>query len=632
MAANAFSMKPELPEPFPEVPAFWRCPKTGLIVPKNPADNLKWRATMLSQAEDDDELQEALYTACSQSVLFWVNAFAFTLRIQDTDEAGVRRQAKNQHLPFVTWGIQDKHILAIEDAIDTGYDLLTDKTRDMGASWNHIAVLHHQWLFRPTRLFLEMSRVESDVDGADNPRALLVKHDYINKWLPEWMLPKLTRTRLHLVNEDNGSRIDGESSNESAGSSDRRHAILMDEFAKMQNGEKIKSATADVSPCRLPNSTPWGAGTTYSKWRQSGQIKVFVMPWWEHPEKGLGRFVQQDDVTGRWKIRSPWYDAEAKKRTPKEMAQEIDMDHIGSGDSFFEAHVIEEHKRLYARAPMAYRKIDFKKSVTADAVPSLLLKKRLDMLSVRATKDGPLRIWVNLIDGRLDQTKTYSNAWDISEGQGASNSVCSIICKETGEKVAEWADANTPPHDLARIACALALWTGGAASGGRPIMVWEANGPGWLFGREVVKTYRYPNYFTDKAAGTTDEQQSKRYGWHSSTEKKEIVLGIYRRALAFGGIINHSAEALDEALLYVRYSSGGIGPSVLVEESAEARKTHGDRVIADMLGLLVWGDMPRARNADPAAPHRSFAFRKREWDRDRKASKVGKRFDFSSNR
>lgn len=640
MAANAYSVKPELPEPFPNVSRYWQCPKTGLMVPKDPTENLQWRAKLLREAEDDIELQTDLLTACSQSLLFWVNAFAFTYRIQETDEKGKRRQAQNQHLPFVTWTIQDQHLLEIEKAINEGYDLLTDKTRDMGSTWDHIAVIHHQWLFIPGRKFLEMSRVETDVDGADNPRCLMVKHDYINKWLPEWMVPRdvlpggKNRLRMHLTNEENGSRIDGESSNKAAGSSDRVHAILMDEFAKMENAEKIKTSTADVTACRLPNSTPWGPGTSYSKWRQSGQIKVFTLPWYEHPEKGKGRFAEFHEQSGKWKITSPWYKEEEKKRSPKEMAQEIDMDHIGSGDTFFEAHIIEEHKRLFAKPaiPGMSRSIDFRKSVTTDAIPDILLTRKLDRLQINAAKKGPLRVWQHLIAGRLDQSKNYTLGIDISKGQGASNSTLTVFCKETGEKVAEWADANTPPYDFARIACAIALWVGGASNGGRPIMCWEANGPGWDFGREVVEKFQYPFFWVDRAVGTLDKKRSKRYGWHSNAEKKEIVLGHYRRTLAHGGFINHSTEALDEAMTYVRFADGGdsgIGPASLVEESANARKTHGDRVIADMLALWACGDVPRARGRTPTAPGRSVGARKREWEKSRKAQQVGKTFNFS---
>lgn len=621
----AYAVKPELPTPFPARPELWRCEKTGLYVPKDPDANLQWRAQLLREAEADVGFQSDLLAACRESILFWINAFAFTYRIQDNDEAGRRRQAAKAHIPFVTWEIQDKLFLEIEDAIDNGHDLLIDKSRDMGASWGILTAIHHQWLFRDERLFLEMSRVETDVDGADNPRCLFVKHDYINRWLPEWMRPngvlpgQKYRTRMHLVNPENGSRIDGESSNKAAGSGDRRHAMLLDEFAKMENSEKIKASTTDVTPCRLVNSTPWGPGTTYSKWRMSGQIKVFTLPWYEHPEKGAGRYVKQEETSGKWKIRSPWYDLEATKRTPHEMAQEIDLDHIGSGDTFFEAHIVEEHKRLFAKEPTAKRSIDFKKGIASDAIPALLRTNQRQALVIR--NNGPLRIWSRLIGGRLDQSKNYVIGADISKGQGASNSVLSVFCKETAEKVAEWADANTPPYDLARIACALALWVGGATHGARPLMCWEANGPGWDFGREVVRKYQYPYFFVDHTVGTVREKTGKRYGWHSSAdgEKKETMLGNYRRAIAHGGFINHSAEALDEMLLYVRYADGGLGPSALVEESASARKVHGDRVIADGLALWAAGtNTSRKKEEGPQAPQNSIGGRKKLWDCERK--------------
>lgn len=633
--ANRYPTKPDLPTPFPKEPGVWTCPITGLMVPKEPARNLAWRHAMLKEAEHDREIQQALYTAASKSLLFWVNAFAFTLRVQETDEAGVTRQAASAHVPFVTWEFQDRHLLQIEDAINNGYDLLTDKTRDMGASWSHIAVLHHQWLFREGRLFLEMSRVEGDVDSADNPRCLFTKHDYINQWLPEWMRPEGVlpggkyRTRMHIVNPYNGSRIDGESSNKAAGSGDRRHAILMDEFAKMENSEKIKAATADVAPCRLVNSTPWGAGTTYSKWRMSGQIKVATLPWYEHPEKGRGRYVQQSEETGKWMIRSPWYDQEEKTRTPREMAQEIDMDHVGSGDVVFDPATIDQHKRMYVRAPRHIRTIDFVRGTANSDVGDILRRGDLDKLQ-RKGSGGPLRVWCPLPNGRPDQTKNYAIACDVSQGQGASNSVASILCRETGEKIAEWANANTPPHEFARIACALGLWVGGAGKSKCALLGWEANGPGWGFGREVVKTFRYPNFWVDRHVGAATERKTDRYGWHSSRDKKALLLTTYHRALSHGGFINHSDEALEEALLYVTYEKGGCGPAGLMTESEEARKVHGDRVIADALSLWMLDDTPKARTGLPTPPRSSWADCKAAWMRKKKQRESGERIDFGS--
>jgi hypothetical protein len=624
--------KPNLSTPFPNMPAIWTDPITGLAVPKRIHENLEWRARLLRDADADPKFQNDLWAACRDSLLFWTNAFVYTFKLREVDDTGQQRQAEGVNAPFVTWEIQDRHLLEVENAINTGYDLATDKSREMGASWDHILVFEHQFLFRPDSIFLEISRTEEYVDRSDNPKSLFWKHRYIRRWLPAWMLPPISDITMHFSNLANGSKIDGESANSNAASGDRRRAILLDEFAKVEQGTKMRWATSDVTACRLVNSTPAGPGTEYSKWVKSGQIKTFVMPWWEHPEKGKGRYVVQDDVTKAWKIRSPWYDKEGDRRSPQEVAQEIDMDHVGSGSTFFDAHPIEQHRALFARPATFTRGFDFARGVAQDAMPGIIARRQMPMIQV--AKAGAWRFWLANTGGRPDQTKNYVFGVDISKGQGASNSVVSVLCAETREKIAEFADANTPPYDLARIVAAAAIWFGGSRSGGHPLVIWEANGPGWDFGRVFVKILQYPNYYVDKASGTIGERAGKRYGWHSSKEKKEQLMGMLRRAYAQGGIINHSSEALDEALSYVHYDDGGIGPAEFVKESESARLTHGDRVIGDALILLGVEDMPRGKPTEPAPPGRSIGERRRMALAKGRVNRVqwGLTVDFSSGR
>ncbi len=637
--SNAFAVEPELDAAFPKVINLWECPITGMKVPKNGDANLQWRAQLLEDAEKDIDLQQDLYTACSQSSLFFINAFCFTLRVFEpkADDSGAIQQATDQHLPFVTWDIQDRHILRIEHGLDEGESLLTDKSRDMGATWDHIAVYVHRLLFRDDESHLMISRKEDAVDVLDgqpknypfgslaDPGTLFGKIDYILSRLPEWMLPRLSRKKMHVVNVDRRTRIDGESSNATAGSSDRRTSIFLDEMAKMKEGAAIKRSTKDVTACRLVCSTPNGAGTAYSKWRMSGTIPVFILPWWEHPEKGAQRYVKADEI-GRFKIRSPWYDRRCEEDSPKEIAIELDMDHVGSGDTFFEGTVIEQHKKMFAKAPTRTADFTWLKGVSDDRIPELLRKK--DRSVMRYKPKGRWKIWGALINGRLDQTKTYTCGIDIGKGQGASNSVVSVVCNETREKVMEYADANTPPYELARIVCSAALWIGGKNK--IPLVVWENNGdPGFDFGRQLVHVYQYPAIYFDKQAGTTTEKRGKRYGWRSTPEKKAAVLGTLRRAYAHARFINRSEQALDEALTYIHYEGGGIGPAALVEESDSTRKAHGDRVIADAMCLVGLGDAPKFREKGPSAPHRSFAFRFKNYRDQKKLARSGRHFDFT---
>ena len=589
---NAFLEKPEVVAV--TIPEHWKCPITGLVIPKRVPQNLQWRAKMLAMAEKDIGLRTDLYTASSKSLLFFTNAFAFTLRIFEAKDGSVR-QAQSPHVPYVTWPIQDEHLTLLQTSIQTGESLMTDKSRDMGATWDHIIALTWNFLFREMQSFLMISRNENVLDVLDglpsnypfgtlsDPGTLFGKIDYLISRLPEWMIPPMSRKRLHLVNGANNSRIDGESSNAYAGSADRRTAIFLDEFAKVKEAENIKRSTKDVTACRLICSTPNGPGTVFSKWRMSNTVPLFEMPWWRHPEKAFGLYTGKDE-SGKWKFRSPWYDTRCEEDSPREIAIELDMDHVGSGDTFFEAQVIESNIKKYARPPVKKATIKFYAKLSDSDISRIANDRDPDWVEISFGR-GKWLIWEkNLPDNRPNQHLNYVLGIDISKGQGASNSVISVGCKETKEKICEYSDPYIAPHELAKLAVAAAIWCGGAK---RPLIIWENNGdPGYDFGRQIVHTYRYPNVYYDKAIGTSGEKVGKRYGWRSSPEKKASALGNLRRAYAHGGFVNPSEIALNECLSYVYYENGGIGPAALVQESSEARKAHGDRVIADMLLLL----------------------------------------------
>jgi hypothetical protein len=533
---------------------------------------------------------------CRESLPFFVNAFVWTFHQFDV-ENGKRKSADFADVPFITWEVQDDLYEDFQYCLENGEDILVNKSRDMGASWCCTVFLHWLWLFRSDKpQLLELSRTEDYVDKAGNMKALFQKHDYINRWLPSWMVPPgcmpggKYRTKMHMFNVWNEACIDGESTTEHAASGDRRLVILLDEFAKVKNGKLMRSATRDAGLMRIVNSTVAGPGTEYSKWKNSGQIKVFSLMWWDHPQKGKDRYPHEDKLTGEWSIRSPWYDHEEEVRSPQEMAREIDAEDVESGDLFFKLANIERHIALFCQKPKSRHVIDFKPNISNDSVKDLIRKRSHESYFCKKHGNGPLRVWVKLQNGRLDQTKTYIFGIDISKGQGASNSVVSIKCRETGMKVAEWRDANTPPYEFARVVVALALWVGGKNE--LPFLKWEKNGdPGLDFGRQIVVKMHYPFYYRTRKRGTKTEKRTEAYGWQSTREAKGELLREYDRVLAHGGFINPSRFSLDEAKRYIYFPDGKVGPADLVEEDASARLTHGDCVIADAL-TLEDRDMP----------------------------------------
>jgi len=321
-------IQPKLVTPFPPPLDDWKCPKTGLIVPKEPRKNLEWRIDLLNKAEKDTGMQDDLLAACSESLLFWVNGFGVTYHQFDVDSVGQRIESIEPNQPMITWSVQDSLFNTFEGCIADGKDILLDKARDMGASWCSIFFIHWLMLFRksPAEL-LEMSRNEDYVDKAGNMKALFQKHDKINDFLPEWMRPpdcflgQANRHHMHWHNPLTGSTIDGESTTKHAARGDRRLLALLDEFGAVQNGAAMRMSSRDAALVRIVNSTSV-PGSEYNKWRSDKTIKVFVMPFWEHPQKGAGRYTNQTN-TGKWEIRSPWFDKEEKARGPKYMATEV---------------------------------------------------------------------------------------------------------------------------------------------------------------------------------------------------------------------------------------------------------------------------------------------------------------------
>jgi hypothetical protein len=111
------------------------------------------------------------------------------------------------------------------------------------------------------------------------------------------------------------------------------------------------------------------------------------------------------------------------------------------------------------------------------------------------------------------------------------------------------------------------------------------------------------------------------------------VLGLYRQAIAHGEFINPSELAVTEAMTYIYYEGGGIGPACLSNEHTNARATHGDRVIADALALYGSKNVDKPRQTKPTAPYRSAAYREKKIIGSKKKKNKGWRhmFQFAGN-
>ena len=579
-------------------------------MPKQQKDNLLWRQELRNLAVDDTDIQSHLLTACSQSFLFWCNAFVWTYRQKKVDDKGndIPVLGPEAHVPFITWPVQDEAIEQMLVAIKKGEDINFEKSRDMGASWLMLAFADWYFLFTESANIGAVSRKEELVDKQGNMDSLFEKIRYINNMLPNWMVPKIRDTYMFMNNLEIGSTIAGESTNSDVGRGGRKTFYIVDEAAAIRNAEDVEHSLSQNTACQIWVSTPHGPNTQFHKRIKEKRGKLIQLAWWRHPEKAAHAY-QTIDESGRVRWTSPWYEKQQAKFSKKTIAQEIDMDHGQAGDMFFDYTELERHKQDHMTPPVLQGRLKWKGDLTHNEQVERIQQMDNDaVMFIAGKRKAPWRFWVDLIDGRLPQYWTYVFGIDISNGSGNSNSVISVMALEIGQIVAKFWDAHTSPEDLAMEAAIAGVWIGGLNP--PAFVAWENNGPGGIFGRKFVTAFGYPRFYRQRQEGTKQAKKSPRWGWNSNNDRKEIVLGMYRDALSRDDLINPCQESLEEAADYIYEDGGQLIPAVLREEASGGRKLHGDHVIADALCWLAKQELPEQQKAQPRAPKGSYAYRR----------------------
>lgn len=537
--------------------------------------NLGQRSDVLKAAGREDgrgrAVRDALWGVSERSFAFWCDMFAWTYNPKVT----------GRPLPFVLYPFQEAATSKLIDSVEQGYDVVVMKSREMGATWMCLGVMLWQWLFRDGFAGLVASRKEQLVDAADNPDSLFPKLDYLLARIPPWMKPRSKRSAMHLANMDNGSVIDGESTTGDIGRGGRRKVVMLDELAFMENSERVLASTANTTNCRWLVSTPNGEGNAHVRQWRNPNVQKISLHWKDHPVFGVGAYQNAD---GKW--RSPWWEKEfARRGSEREMAQEVDMDILGSGECFFDLPVLEKLLALTA-APVVCGDI-------------------MDGRFVSGMGRNRLRCW----QPEPKPDRNYVMGIDISLGHGASNSVASIWDVKENAKVAEYVATDVPPHEFADVILKLGrYWHGGLT---HALAIWEANGPGIIVGDEL-RRLKYPHLYWGKQETSPNARRGNVPGWHSSRQSKEWLLSLYRGRLGRGELKNPSRESIEEAMRYTYYPGGDLGPGDMADASSGARTSHGDRVIGDALACLGLRQTPSVHEKPAEIPVGCFEWRRRE--------------------
>jgi len=578
-----------LPEPFPSLPLsypdnVWVCPITGVRVEKSFQRNVLQRQHIL-QTLVKPQLRDLFVHQCSRSFLLWLNLCGWTFRQHEILPDGTRRPVKEAHVPFITWPVQDDAATQLIHCIREGKDALLDKSRDMGASWLCISILTWMLMFDRDFTAKVLSRKEEEVDTTEimhgvrgKPDTLFWKIRYLISRQPPWMRPRLTEGYMRVMHPSMGSSIVGESTNKHAARGGRMKVVLLDECSVYADLAAIDASTESAASCRIFNATPVGPGY-YSDLRYGGKIRVIVLGFWNHPEKGIDRKVVMEDGKVRWT--SPARELAKKGTSPKVIAQNWDIDHERSGDAFFDLPILLRHRQVHAE-PAEFKQGHLHTKHTNEdldeALRTFRQTRKMDWHMI-PSNDGPLRIWSTL---QLDRERkwmpnphtAYAMGIDIAQGVGSSNSSICIIDQATGYQVAEYTSSMIDPGQLARIAVMLGYWFRGRNE--CAFMAWEANGWGQTF-QKVVLSLGYPWLYRHLDHRTRLPIEKEIMGWWNNRNNNWSLLDSLRDAFANNQIRIFSKEALMEGERYVFSNSGTIEPAQLEQEGNKARLTHGDR-------------------------------------------------------
>lgn len=233
-------------------------------------------------------------------------------------------------IPFILFERQIEYIDWLHDHWKNRKDGLTEKSRDMGASWLCVAFAVWMYAFYPETIVGFGSRKEEYVDNAKDAKSIFWKVRKFIELLPLEFTPsgynqKVHATFMTVVNPENGASIVGEAG-DNIGRGNRTSIYFKDESAFYQRPKLIEAALSQTSNCKIDISTPNGPDNPFAEKRHSGKVDVFTFHWKQDPRKD-----------------KKWRDKQKEELDPVVFAQEVEIDYNAStSDNFIDGNTVQE--------------------------------------------------------------------------------------------------------------------------------------------------------------------------------------------------------------------------------------------------------------------------------------------------
>lgn len=204
-------------------------------------------------------------------------------------------------MPFMLFYRQREFIDCLYECWRNRQNILTEKCRDMGATWECCAFAAWMWRFHSESAIGFGSRKEEYVDKKGDLKAIFPKIRMMIEWWPDFVQPagfvmERDATYMKIINPENGSIITGEAG-DNLGRGGRTSIFFKDESAHYERPELIEAALGDNTDVQIDISSVNGTNNVFYRKRQAGQIwhadhaipkgvtRIFIFDWRDHPMK-----------------------------------------------------------------------------------------------------------------------------------------------------------------------------------------------------------------------------------------------------------------------------------------------------------------------------------------------------------
>lgn len=595
---------------------------------------------------EDAGYRYCMEDSCRHDIRFWVNTFCYTL---DT-------RTSNPVLPFVSYDYQDVlMMLAIYNATQSlsaensyrRWDIGCDKSRDMGITWTVLYILDYIWRFWKWRDILCVSRTRDLVDGS--PKSHFAKLDFLEERMPGAFMVRGMhhdyahgRPNLEIHNEQNGTRIEGDSAHPDTGRQGRYLIAFRDEEPAAQYGSENTKALNQTTRFQFRVGTPNGTDNSLYAAKIKGGIDWISLHWSNHPEKSRGlysvengkvtvideewhrehpgyEFMQTEthaDPGAPWEfLRSPWFDGEDRAADSVfDIMQEFQISYLGTGAPFFRSDKLQVLKAMNVRPPT-------RSGTPEDFLPEHMQDK-MKFVEDRDVRTEKVRVWYEKnARGLPPQDTTYSFGIDIAAGSGASDSVLSVVDDTTREKVFVYRTNGLTPEDFSKVcACFYEYFT---TKKGVPFVVWDMGGHGIPFGRKFLQIAENADVYYWRA--TKDSAPSKVAGMPSSKKLKLQLMTEYRSAMFDRAFISFSESAYEQAGQFKHDGKGGVHHvnSTGNQDDSATGDQHGDEATSEAMCVRAMSVRPSPKAPEEAKPDYQCMMRRRTRREEARRAKEG---------